>query len=312
MKRITSIKINILILGFFLALSLILTTNLISNMGISNTKSEDSDGIIFENEYLKRSKYSGKIHIDNNWTDAWDVGICTGNGTYFDPYIIEDLVINGGCSGSCILIENSDVYFRIENCTVYNSGIYPNAGIRLANVSNSLLIENNCSLHGRGIYLYRSNNNIIFGNIADNSISGVGLYYGNNNIISGNNVNYNDYGILLDYSDSNTIVGNTANHNQRGIYLLFSDKNNATTNNVSYNDEYGIYLLSSDNNLISGNTLIGNGECIVEEFCEGNIFENNDCGKGDKEPVIHGYNLFFLIGILSIVAFFISKKVKKN
>ena len=310
MKRNINIKISIFILGIFLTLSLIPTINFNFIMGICSMKSEDSDGIAFDNKNLRPSEFSGKVHIDNNWTDAWDVGICTGNGTYFDPYIIEDLVINGGGSGSCILIENSDVYFRIENCTVYNSGIYPNAGIRLANVSNSLLIENNCSLHGRGIYLYRSNNNIIFGNIADNSISGVGLYYGNNNIISGNNVNYNDYGILLDYSDSNTIVGNTANHNQRGIYLLFSDKNNATTNNVSYNDEYGIYLLSSDNNLISGNTLMDNSECIVEDFCEGNIIENNDCGKIDK--VIHGYNLFFFISILSIVVISISKRLKKN
>ncbi len=128
----------------------------------------------------------------------------------------------------------------------------------------------------------------------------------------GNTANHNTFGIALSYSDNNTILGNTANHNQRGIYLLFSGKNNISTNNASYNGEYGIYLLSSNKNLISGNTLICSGECIVEEFCEGNIFENNDCGKVDKEPVIHGYYLFLLLSIISFIAIILTcKKLKK-
>ncbi|MFX0142160.1 MAG: hypothetical protein ACFFDN_51455 [Candidatus Hodarchaeota archaeon] len=49
---------------------------------------------------------SGKIHIDNNWTAAKSAGICTGNGTYSEPYVIDDFIIDGGGSGSCILIEN--------------------------------------------------------------------------------------------------------------------------------------------------------------------------------------------------------------
>ena len=58
------------------------------------------------------SAVSGKIHIDGN--SGWDAfkaaGNCTGNGTYSMPYVIEDLVIGDGGLGSCILIENSDVY----------------------------------------------------------------------------------------------------------------------------------------------------------------------------------------------------------
>lgn len=36
---------------------------------------------------------SGKIHIDNNWTAAKSAGICTGNGTYSEPYVIDDLMV---------------------------------------------------------------------------------------------------------------------------------------------------------------------------------------------------------------------------
>lgn len=45
--------------------------------------------------------------------DAKTAGICTGQGTYSDPYVIQDLVIDAGESGSCILIENSNDYFKI-------------------------------------------------------------------------------------------------------------------------------------------------------------------------------------------------------
>ena len=71
---------------------------------------------------MKISAVSGKIHINNNWSDAKVAGICTDSSTYSDPYIIEDLEIDGGGSGSCIFIENSNIPFRIENCTIYNSG----------------------------------------------------------------------------------------------------------------------------------------------------------------------------------------------
>ena len=56
------------------------------------------------------------------------------------------MVIDAGGSVSGILIENSNVYFTIENCTAYNSGpgLY-NAGIKLSNAINGQLINNDCS-----------------------------------------------------------------------------------------------------------------------------------------------------------------------
>ena len=107
----------------------------------------------YRDEFLDLSAVSGKIVIINNsgWVAFRSTGNCTGNGTYSEPYVIEDLVIDGEDSGSCILIENSGVYFKIENCTIYNSY----AGIRLSNVSNSLIITNNCSSNSNGILLWR-------------------------------------------------------------------------------------------------------------------------------------------------------------
>jgi len=53
------------------------------------------------------------------------------------------------------------------------------------------------------------------------------------------------------------------------------------------------------------NKFLGNYECIREVDCNGNIFENNDCG------IIPGYSLFFLLGTLSVAIILISKKLKK-
>ena len=164
---------------------------------IINTPQNSIRETNFSGIALETSKPSGLIHINNNWTAAKAAGICNGSGTYSDPYIIEDLEIDGGGLGNCILIENSDVYFRIERCTLYNSGLYSYAGIYLSYVNNSHLIDNNCSNNNKGLKLENCNNNTISGNIANNN-NNYGIYlHGNcnNNTVSENSVDTNGFGI---------------------------------------------------------------------------------------------------------------------
>ena len=261
MKKITKRELILIALGIFLAFSpLMFYNNLKLYRGNSNA-------INLDDENLKISKISGKIHIDNNWTDAKDVGICTGNGTYSEPYIIKDLVIDGGGSGSCIFIENSEVYFRIENCTVYNSGVgAPNTGILLSHVNNSQLIDNNCSFNSRGISLDFSHNNTVSGNNASyNGGDGINLYWSKYNMVSGNTANNNNWSgiFFLSGSDYNNISGNTAiNNNHNGIYLS-GRYNIISGNNASYNGGSGIILSGSDYNNISGNIAIYNDNCGI-------------------------------------------------
>jgi len=198
-----------------------------------NFNSEYKDDISHYNQNVRFSNVSRKIHIVNNsgWTDFRDDGNCTGSGTYSDPYIIKDLIIDGGSSRNCIWIENSNVNFRIQNCTIYNSGVglFPNyyAGIKLSNVNNSHLIDNICSFNGRGIYLEDSYNNSISGNnLNNNTEEGIFFYYSTNNTVSGNIANYNGRcGITLGRSDKNIVSGNTVNNREFGIYLFYSTKN---------------------------------------------------------------------------------------
>ena len=194
--------------------------------------------VVNYNEYILRtSKVSAKIHIANNWSEAKVAGICTGLGTFSDPYIIEDLAIDGYGSGSCILIENSDSYVKIENCTLFNSI----DGIRLSYTQNVQVFNNTCSSHMFGISLYYSLNNSISENIAfDNEINGISLLNSDENNISGNFEHDNFYyGISLFDSDNNVILNNVIHSGLEigGIY-----------NNISGNlmKECGIHISDSN------------------------------------------------------------------
>ena len=118
--------------------------------------------------YLKQSDYWPDvtfIHIDGNWTKTnstydW----CSGSGTWEDPYVIQNVTVNAGGLGNGILINNSkNVYFKIKNCTVYNSGsLAGDAGIRLENTNNGTIINSTCFNNaGIGIFLINSENNTI-------------------------------------------------------------------------------------------------------------------------------------------------------
>ena len=145
---------------------------------------------------LKNSDVSLSILIDNDggtegaitWEEATFLEWCSGSGTLSDPYIIEDLEIDAMEQNSGILILDSNVYFIIRNCTIYNSS-NTEAGIKMVNVNNGFILENNISNnYGSGIYLSNSDDNSIDDNIINNNI--FGIYMANNsqlnNIVNNN------------------------------------------------------------------------------------------------------------------------------
>ncbi len=247
---------------------------------------------------LKISKISGKILIIGNqgWLDFKNAGDCTGQGTKLEPYIIEDLVIDGGGSGIGILIENTDVYYRIEDCTVFNCKY----GIYLYYAHNGALINNNCSYNGihddngyaiRGSY---SNNLNVSGNFlyknGDSTYyaSGMRLWSCNNSIVSGNIAkNNSNWGLYISHSINNTISGNTANYNVAGIGIVANNNTIISKNNVSSNKYNGIYVgTKSYNNTVLKN-FVNNNKIGIEfwgsfsydipnNYILGNVMINNE------------------------------------
>ncbi|NVM19720.1 MAG: right-handed parallel beta-helix repeat-containing protein [Candidatus Lokiarchaeota archaeon] len=265
----------------------------------------------FHQVKLKSSGYwnltGTSIHIDNddpsrNWaittaTNEW----CSGSGTWSDPFVIENITINGQNTGhDSILIVNSDVFFSIRNCSLIGGA---GRAIYLKNTDNGILINNNCSGDQRGIFLENSNNNTLQNNIInDNMYDGIEIQSytdknSNNNIIFNNTIKRNEYnGIYLttDYYhcdhttisynriegnqrngiffetthshfDDNTIFNNSIAHNRdHGIYLRQTINSNIGNNNVFNNTDDGIYLLGSSINLLN-NSIIMN-EIGIELF----------------------------------------------
>ncbi len=82
------------------------------------------------------------IHIDGNWSTAAAYEWCRGDGSWGNPYVIENMTITavGSPTGSGIFINNSkNDYFIIRNVTVLNAGSGSNdAGIKMENTKTIL------------------------------------------------------------------------------------------------------------------------------------------------------------------------------
>ncbi len=251
-------------LGILLVIGLVFP--LISN----NNSKFSNEQKMFLNDPKESGDYTESfIHIDGsisgNWSATTTEDWCYGQGTWEEPYIIENVTIDASSSptGIGILIENSNVYFVIEQCTISNAG---GAAIRLQNVVNGHLMENNLSHNNGGIKVHAGENNQIIDNI----------------------VTFNEqYGLDLTNGLGNNIFDNTISHNNGwGMFIYESNQTTITRNNVNANAQMGILVESdsdtTDNNIITNNTVNYNGwNGIYLEKCRystisGNILEDND------------------------------------
>ena len=296
-----------LILGLIIIMFLIfIPVDLNDNFSTGSSESVDSK--------IAGSYILSYIHINdlssNNWsytadTFAW----CSGNGSFIDPYVIQDCVVNAATSptGSGILIENSkSAYFVVKNCSAFNadgdsSTIY--AGIKLENTNNGSI--KNCTVYNNylsGIILkYCTNNTITNNTIIDNQ-NGIYLFTSVSNFITCNTiVDNNNEGLIMVAPDTgdtigNTIVDNVIDNNHNGIHTsIYCNYNLILNNTLNGNDygidlqsshniiagnivnntfNYGIFLRSSENNVIN-NVMIGNKIGIHVSLCLNNFVANN-------------------------------------
>jgi parallel beta-helix repeat protein len=266
-------------------------------------------GNVIENNTCSEASKELPIFIDgsaigvgaHNWTWAESQPWCSGLGTESQPYIIENIARDGFAMTNSIEIINSNVHFTIKNCSFYNSGSNE-AGIKLENVSNGTLIENDCSINYRGINLGSNcDSNNITGNVATNN-DNTGIFLDLDcdfNILVGNSVNNNtNDGIFLeDLCDNNTISHNIALYNGgTGIYLSGgghgpeSSYNNTFLANTAESNEYGIQFAGDCYfNIVSG-TIIKNNDFGIkfDSYCSNNTVYNNIFLKNEKHAIDDG------------------------
>jgi parallel beta-helix repeat protein len=212
------------------------------------------------------------------WTDALIEPWCSGSGTWRDPYLIENVTIDGTGIGHCIFIENSDVFFIIRNCTFYNSGTeYANAGIFLFNACNGKITNNTCYNNDMGIVLWgESQNNTVSNNIVKhNNNEGIrtGTELASNNNISENLAKFNYQGIQIE-GENNTISNNKAMANtDRGIVV--GGNSNFVTENVVKNNAEGIFSPFGQDIKILGNEVSDNDHGIGLHICNNILISEN-------------------------------------
>ncbi|MFX1573622.1 MAG: nitrous oxide reductase family maturation protein NosD [Promethearchaeota archaeon] len=293
-------------------ITLLIIGLLIPSLINKNINFKDNHNII-KTEIKSSGEYTESfIHIDGsmpgNWTATTSYDWCSGDGSWSNPYVIENVTIDASNSPTeyGIFIEKSNVFFIIQNCHVYNSVNY---GILLVEVNNSRLINNNCSNNDYGgisvqtecsnntiqenianengqygIYFYEECiNNTVSRNIVKYNVdTGISLHwYINNSIINENIVNNNGiHGIeVIDWCGFNTISNNIVKDNEEdGIDFQYNCKNNTVSDNIiNNNDLYGIYVYSyCDDNILLENTLTNNSEGLrLDSDCDYNIITGN-------------------------------------
>lgn len=256
----------------------------------------------FSNNVLKTSALSGRIYINNNWTEVKSDGICTGEGTSSNPYLIKNLIIDAGGLGNGIFIGNSSEYFKIENCTVFNSALDTNyGGINLNYVQNGILVNNTSRDNYHGIKIWSSINIQIIRNRINNNIGGgIELVYTNNSILY-----------------LNTVINNLV---AIGFWWSFNEYNSREKFTYTYQgNTYTNYL----GNFWSGYSGIDeNGDGIGDTpFHIGSHFHNatltdnfpligtidNYSNISLASGIIPGYHIFSLIFIISLTIVFLVK-----
>ena len=250
-------------------------------MGEEENKTEEQ-----KKEILKLSESHNPFVIDDTgggdytWAQAKAAGLCTGSGTQSDPYIIEDLVIDGEKSASCIEIRSSNKNFIIQNCVLFNSADDPAyfryGGVKVSWTKNGIIRDNEMYNNEMGIYLYDCDEIKIYNNIIEqNNDSGIKLGLSHNNLITDNELisNYLS-GIHLINSRNNDISGNRVSEHIFGIIISAekSKENNIHDNELFNNTQVGVQIGSTTGtNYIRSNKIIDNWSGIRIEHVSNGI-----------------------------------------
>ena len=136
----------------------------------------------------------------------------SGSGTLGDPYVIENVYIDGGMnlaetagkqsSANCLSIYRSTAYFIVRGCYFTKAGTGEfNSGIYLAYVENGIIYNNTLTYHHQAVFvnLFSSNITVLYNVIEHNQD-----LYGPNRAM---NIQFSDYCLVVKNLVINCYVG---------------------------------------------------------------------------------------------------------
>jgi len=156
-------------------------------------------------------------------------GVCSGQGTADDPYIIEGFRIDAGYEDYGIRIQGTTKAFVIRNVEISGAD---KAAIFLSYVRNARIED--CTLKGNWIGITLSFSSFV--RIARCTIShntdGIHLYFSHHNQILSNTFARNDTAIWFDASDENELLHNLIGDSHMGAYFTLGSKGNSVIGNA--------------------------------------------------------------------------------
>jgi parallel beta-helix repeat protein len=265
---------------------------------------------------------SGPVYINDavsgfSWMDWSLQPWLKGSGTEEDPYIIRDLVIEVSGSFFGMMIENSDVHFKIMHCTIRNSGIEGErtAGLLLVGTTNGVVFKNTFTGNMAGIALIGTQYNLVQKNLCSENEVGIYLQWSMFDTIKQNDCKNNlGSGIMLSTAHKTIIEKNECMGNGLAGILLINEqaddpegehdpKDNILYKNKVMENEMGIYLSNADLNDLFQNTILDNNYGILlDSGCEDNlVYHNNFIDNGvqaaDYQPGKNNwYHIYMLEG----------------
>jgi|GEM_PF-1948942 len=184
---------------------------------------------------------SEPFRINSNADFAASPKVSGGNGSFDNPWIIENFNISGRGTGYCIYIGNTTECFVVKNSNLHGAmsgfiseawgdwyaGSYDDSAIYLNNVSNGCLFNLSVSDNYNGAYLI-SSNNISIQNSSFDNYAGIFFNSGDYNLIANNSITSDENIAIVIYSSHNMIINNTISES----LISLSSSNNTILNNT--------------------------------------------------------------------------------
>ena len=305
---------------FFLVVLLSFPPSTLSWQNISNTNTlQEVNTTIIEKKNCVFGSFQSHSPIRIVDEQGFIDGGFSGNGTKYNPYLIENLTISTS-EEIAIAICNVSVYYSIKNCIVEANryGVYiENTSFYEENTDSYLPIatfaNNTCYNSWKGMYIVWAWNCTIQNNyFLNNTNYGLHLVQSWYSTVTNNTCSNNFHGLVLYESHTSTVFQNTCMNNFVGLTLWSSLGSIAYNNLCIYNSHSGIELLVNYVTLYN-NTCSYNGDAgietsgassstIMNNFCTNNKYgmyikdafwvnvTENDCSDND-------YGLFLTIGV---------------
>jgi parallel beta-helix repeat protein len=180
----------------------------------------------------------GTIAISSDYEFTAENGVCSGSGTFEDPYVIEGWTIDSGDSRYGIYIHGTARPFIIRNVEISGASTAAIAFsyVRNANIEGCTFVANSA-----GVTLSFSTFVRIAGCTFEKNTDGIHFFFSDENQILDCVFRTNDTGLWLDSSDGNELWGNLIEDSQMGAYLNLGSTGNSILRNAFVDNLHNAY-----------------------------------------------------------------------